>query len=465
MNAPILWILLPLLTSILLFFLRRWRIVINIIGTGLSLLLAILALVLPIDQAMQPGLVNLSITSEWNILGRVLTINQVDLPFIAFLYFMASVWFFLSWDSEKCFMFIPIGLGASAILISALAVNPFIYAALLIEVAVLGFVLMLLESSQPVSQGIIRFLSLQTMGMPFILLAGWFLASGEITPINQSQLILSVTLLVLGFAFWIGLFPLHTWMPMIAEKGEPIIVGFIFSVLPLAVLFFLMDFMNSYAWLRDYPLLYPVLRWLGGFMVLFSGIWSFFQKGLKGIFAYLAIALNGMALLSLGIKGLDGILILTFFLFPRFLSLLLFAFSLHILGKNEHDGQIEKLNGLAYRAPFSTVALLISILSITMIPFLPGFPLIQRLISDLINLSVLSLLMVLLGIILFMVKGFQIFLQAVQKDEEFIEIKENTQNRVLIGISIIMGLLTGIVPGTMNTIMIQTAEKFIQLLR
>ena len=436
------------------------------VGTTLAFFLAILSLVMPVNQAVESGLVKYTLVGEWSILGRLLVINQVDLPFITLLYFMAAIWFFLSWDLEGKSSFIPLGLGITAILIAALAVRPFIYAALLIEAAVLGIVLLLTDSKFPVGNGTIRFLILQSLGMPFILLAGWFLASGEITPINQTQLILSVILLVLGFAFWIGLFPLHSWMPMVAKEGEPLMVGFIFSLLPLVVLFFLMDFLNSYAWLREYPLLFPVLRWLGGFMVLFAGIWVYFQKNLKSIFGYLVIALNGLALLSLGIKGASGITLMMFFFLPRFVSLILFVIVLLILLKNGLGFEIENLSGLAYKAPFTSVALLLSFFILSAFPLLPGFPLIQNMISELLNLSILALVMFLAGIFLIILSGLKIvsivMRKPIEKDEKFME---TVKYKSLIGIATFLVLLVGIVPNMISGLFLNLAIKFIQLLR
>lgn len=466
MNAPFLWIGLPILFSIILFFLRRWRAIVNFAGTILALLLGVFSLILPVNQVMKLSLVNFSLAGEWDILGRSLIINQEDLPFIAFLYLMAAVWFFLAWDLEGKSFFIPLGLGIISVLIAALAVRPFIYAALLIEVAVLGFVLMLTDSSKSVGDGTIRFLILQTFGMPFILLAGWFLASGEITPINQSQLLLSVVLLLLGFSFWIGLFPLHTWMPMIGEEGEPLVVGFIFSLLPLVVLFFLMDFLNSYAWLREYPLLFPVLRWLGSFMVLFAGLWVFFQKNLKNIFGYLAIAMNGLALLSLGVKGGSGIKLLMFFFLPRLISLFLFGMVLRNLMKYRLGLEIEKLKALAYQAPFTSIALIVAFFILSICPLLPGFPLFQGLISELLNLSIFSLVMFLLGIFLFMISGLKILSNLMKKPAENKEkIVETFKNKSLIAFASMLTLFIGTVPTLFSNLFYHLASKFNLLIK
>ena len=460
MSAPIIWIVFPILFMLFLLALRRRRKAVNTLGIFFSFLLAVMALVIPVNQTAGVGLFPFSLVSDWSVLGRVFSIRQTDLPFISFLYFIVTVWFFLSRDVEHQTLFIPLGLGVVATIIAALAVQPFVYAAMLIEAAVLGCVVMLIDSRYPVGRGTMRFLILQSLGMPFILLAGWFLASGEITPLNPTQLTLSIVLLILGFASWIGLFPLHTWIPMIAEDGNTLAAGFIFSILPLSVIFFLMDFMNSYTWLREYPLLYPVLRWLGSFMVLFAGVWAFFQKDLRQLFGYLIIALNGMALLSIGIKGDSGITLLTYFFLPRFLSIILFASSLLELEKAQIPFNLEEIPGLVGKAPFATLALLISIFSISGLPLLPGFPFVQSLIYDLINLSHLALILYLIGMLMFFLTGLHILTITQAKTTEGIKIKETPKIKSLLSFAMFLLLLAGIFPGFINSFFLKLANKF-----
>ncbi len=465
MNAPMVWILFPMILAGLLIALRKWQMLVNLLGTGFSLLLAVLGLVIPINLVAEPGMFQFSLAGDWTILGRVFSISQLEMPFISFLYLMVGIWFVLSWESKQSSLFIPIGLGVTAVLIAALAVRPFIYGALLIEAAVMGCMLMLIEKPKPVGRGVIRFLILQSLGMPFILLAGWFLASGEITPINQTQLTLSVVLLVLGFAFWIGLFPLHTWIHMVAEEAEPRVAGFIFSILPLPVIFFLMSFMNSFAWLREYPLLFPVLRWLGSFMVVFAGVWLFFQKQLKTSLGYLVIALNGLALLSLGIKGFSGITLLTYFFLPRFLSILLFVITLVWFEKRENSNEGEILAGLAGRVPFITWSLMLAFFSISGLPFLPGFPFVQMVVKELVNLSYLALIMFLTGMLFFFLNGLRLLVLVYSKTSELEKEEEPVLFKGAIVIAVFILLFSGLFPNMASSVLLNLADKFLLLMR
>ena len=465
MSAPLVWVFLPALVAMLLFGLRKWRKISVIIGAGFCLFLAAMALVTPINQVIKSGLIQFSVPGEISILGRVFTLSQQDMPIISLLFTLGALWFFLSWENQRQSLYIPVGLSIIALLIAALAVKPFIYGALLIEVAILASILLLSDQRKSTGYGTKRFLVFQTLGMPFLLLAGWFLASGEITPINQTQLTLSVVLLGLGFAFWIGIFPLHTWIPMIAEEAEPRISGFIFSILPLPVMFFLLDFLNSYAWLREFPLIYPAFRWLGATMILFAGVWGLFQRRFKQVFGYLVMALSGLSLLALGVKGSQGIQILTYSFLPRFLSIALLSISINILLKNKNRLDIEDLQGLVWKAPFSAIGIVFAIFSCAGLPLLAGFPVLQGLEMELSKLSYLALAMMLVGLFCIFLTGFKLLTIMFTKPGDLTEMKETMNDKLMIGLLVVLMLLVGLMPAVFNSFLSSLAGKFPFLLQ
>ncbi len=465
MSAPIVWILIPFLMALLLLGLRNRKILSVIIGTGFCLFLAVLALVTPIGQVVKSGPIQFSLPGELSVLGRVFTLTQQDMPILAFLFTLGAVWFFLSWENKRKSVFIPVGLSIIALLIAALTVKPFIYGALLIEVAVLACILLLSDQRKPVGNGIMRFLVFQTLGMPFLLLAGWFLASGEITPINEIQLTLSVVLLGLGFAFWMGAFPLHTWIPMIAEEVEPRISGFIFSILPLPVMLFLLDFLNSYAWLREFPAIFPAFRWLGAIMVLFGGVWSLFQRNIKRVFGYLVMVLSGLSVLALGVKGAQGIQILTYSFLPRFLSIALFSISINVLLKNKNGMTIEHLRGLVWNAPFSTLGIITAILASAGMPLLAGFPILQGLQAELFKLSYLALTMMIIGLFCLFLTGFKLLTIMFARPPTLTEEKETLHEKITLGLLTILILVVGLLPAVFNSFLSSLAGKFPFLLQ
>ena len=90
---------------------------------------------------------------------------------------------------------------------------------------------LLVSANTKKKTGITRYLIFQTLSMPFVLLAGWFLAGGEVAPVNPEQLAQATLLLGLGFVFWLGIFPFHSWVPMVFEETSIIESGYVFQLL------------------------------------------------------------------------------------------------------------------------------------------------------------------------------------------------------------------------------------------
>ena len=249
MSAPLIWIILPAALAIPAMLINHQRIL-SILGGSLALLLALLALIIPIDQAFQIGNFSLKIAPAIQILGRRLILVPADGSFLAIFYGLVAMWFFGGEVTGTAHRLVPFGFIVTALLVASIAVEPFLYAAILIEIAVLLAVPLLLPLNQAPGPGVMRFLIYQTLGMPFILFAGWFLAGVEASPGDLELATQSATILGLGFAFLLAIFPLYTWLPMLAEEVSPYILGFLFWVLPTITILFGMGFLDRYAWLR-----------------------------------------------------------------------------------------------------------------------------------------------------------------------------------------------------------------------
>lgn len=143
------------------------------------------------------------------------------LPLIALLYAATGLWLLSSNLPGVPKTFRPISLVVIAALTAALGVEPFLYAALLIETMVLVSVPMLSSSTKENRRAVLRFLSLMTLAMPFILIAGWLLTGVDTLP-PESPSSLKVRLSwKLGFAIWLAVFPFHSWVPMISQHSHP----------------------------------------------------------------------------------------------------------------------------------------------------------------------------------------------------------------------------------------------------
>jgi formate hydrogenlyase subunit 3/multisubunit Na+/H+ antiporter MnhD subunit len=131
-----------------------------------------------------------------------------------------------------------LGLAITALLVGALAVEPFLYAALFIETAVLISVPLLSAPGRKPGKGLIRFLIFQTLGMPFILFSSWLLAGIEANPGDLGLVQQAAILIGLGFSFLLAVFPFYSWIPLLTEESTPYTVGFILWMFPTVTIFF-----------------------------------------------------------------------------------------------------------------------------------------------------------------------------------------------------------------------------------
>ena len=146
---------------------------------------------------------------------------------------------------------IPLGLGIIALLTAAYAVDPFLYAALLIEMAVLGSVPLLTPPGRPVGRGVSALPGISDPGDDAAAVHrldhGWGGGQSRRPCLGSA----GITFLGLGFALLLAVIPFQTWIPMLAEEAHPYAAGLIFLMLPEMIMLFGLSFLDRYAWLRE----------------------------------------------------------------------------------------------------------------------------------------------------------------------------------------------------------------------
>src|SRR5690349_13806486 len=279
MNAPTIWIGFPIGVGILLLLVSNQR-ALSLLGGLIALVLAIAAQFVPIELAMSVGGLSLKIDSSLTILGRTLLIRPEEGTLLALIYGAVALWFFGAEAAKSANRLVPLGFLITALMVASIAVEPFLYAALFIEMAILLAIPMLTSIYRVPSKGITRFLIYQTLAMPFILLAGWLLGGVETSPSDLALAGQSASMLGLGFAFLLAIFPLYNWIPMLSEEVSPYTLGFLLWILPTITIIFGAGFLDRYSWLRASPQLTIALRLGGLAMLVTGGLFAAFQRNL-----------------------------------------------------------------------------------------------------------------------------------------------------------------------------------------
>jgi len=450
MNAPTIWIIAPAIFAILLFFITNQR-ALSILGGTMAVALALTAQFVPIETAMQVGSFSLKIDSTLSILGRALIIQPTEGPMLALIYGAASLWFFGAEASNTATRIVPFGLMIIALMVASIAVQPFLFAALFIEMAILLSIPLVTSIYTPPGRGVVRFLIYQTLAMPFILLAGWLLIGVETSPGDLALAAQSATMLGLGFAFLLAIFPLYNWVPMLVEETSPFIAGFIFWLLPTITIIFGAGFLDRYSWLRSSPELIIALRFTGLLMVVTGGLFAAFQRNLGRIMAYGTIADTGFSILALSLDSRLGIPILLLLIPARALGTAVWSLSLTVIKEHSETMRFGASRGILRIAPFAGTGIILATLSTGAFPLLAGFPARFALWEGLSRDSISAALWMGIGIIGLLTSAFR-SLAVITMAEEYTswQPRESLTQMLMLGLGMIGLFILGLFPQTMQ---------------
>lgn len=373
MSAPILWIALPFLAGALILLLLDDKYSAYASG-GVAFALALTAFFVPIDEALLIGSVSFKISPAVEVFGRSFEFTADDGPLLAMIYGLAALWFFGAEASGAAHRFTSLGMMIVALLTASIAVEPFLYAALLLEMASMLVVPLLVPLYQKAGRGVTRFLIYQTLAMPFILFSGWMLAGVEANPGDPRATLQAGVMLIMGFAFLFAVFPLYNWIPQMLEETSPYAAGFLLWALPAFTVIFALGFLDRYAWLRNTPQISNAILLSGVVMTASGGILGALQRHLGRIFGYAAIAETGLLLAALGLRFANVLDIVFLALVPRGLELCVWALALSIVKRKAYPLKLSDVQGLARQYPAAVGAIILAHLSVAGFPLLAGFP-------------------------------------------------------------------------------------------
>ncbi len=466
LSTPLLWVFLPLAAALIAGLINHRQMLSLVITTLTALGLAILAFYFPEDLTLEIGPFTLAFEESLAILGRQITVSYEILPFVALVFGVTGLWSLSSGLAGTPKLFKSIALAVVSLMIAALGVEPFLYAALLIEIAVLATIPMLSPIGQKPHTGVLRYLSLQTLALPFILLAGWLMAGVEVLPSESILIRQTAFTLGLGFALWLAVFPFHAWVPMISEHASPLATSFLMFILPVTILIFGLNFIDRYAWLRESESLFLILRTMGTLMVVSGGLWTAFQNNLKRAFGFSALAETGFLILAVGLHQQAGLRHLLMLIPIRALGFWFWGYLLSALETHADNLTLEGVSGFLHRFPFLSGGLLLAQFNIAGLPLLTGFPVKLALISTLAEAAPELPLWVFLGnlgLFLFSIRLLGLMITPAENEMLSWKIIEKKHEFIPVLIATLVLLLMGLFPHIFLTGLLEIIQAFSQL--
>jgi len=450
MSAPAVWIGIPFVAGAMILFIPRVRFA-TLAGGIVAALLALIAMFVPIDTALLLGSFSFKISASIQILGRSLLLGAADGPLLALIYGTAALWFFGTEAAGVANRFTSLGLAIISLLVASIAVEPFLFAAPILEMAALLIIPLLVLPYQKPGRGVLRFLIHQTLAVPFILFSGWMLAGVEASPGDIGLTTQAGIMLGMGFAFLLAIFPLYNWIPMLTEETSPYVAGFLLWALPAFTVIFALGFLDRYTWLRTTPTLSNAIQTAGLVMVVSGGLFAAFQRHLGRIMGYTSVAETGLMILAMGLKSAFSVEITFLLLISRGLELAIWSLGVSIIQQEKDSLRFSAVRGMIRSYPLAASALLLASLSATGFPLLAGFPprlaLWEGIASQSPNL-VFWMLAGLMGLLTSAIRTLAVLVMAPEYTPW--KFSENWIQGIMLGVGMIGLLILGLFPQVMH---------------
>ncbi len=464
-SAPFVWFLLPILLAIGYFFIWHDKTV-HILCGWTSLILASLAVVLPPNSPIDIPGGNFILSPEFRFFERTFSLARSDQGILLLVYLFGAIMFFTASILDLPKRNSVIQLAVLGIMVGSISVDPFLYSAILIEFASLILVPTMTSSRGELARGALRFIANQSLGMPFILLAGFLLTGVEAGPNDLTIVLQAMLMLALGFSFLLSIFPFYAWATMLAKQIPPHSLVFITFVMPFFAILLGLDFIEKYSWLRESNTLFEMIRIVSLITISSAAVWMAFEKNLGKTTALAVLLSTGLALLSISTEVKQLVLPLFFNIsFANIIFVGLISTCSTLLYQKTDSLELATLAGAGRKFPFLTSGIVVAILAISGVPLFGNSTAIITIFGfGNGDWSQFLLVMVCGGFVLF--SAYRIF-RILFSTEQYMEISpsETKVEKLFVSTSIAILIVLNLIPNLLPISLFQIQEAMPNFLR
>lgn len=191
-------------------------------------------------------------------------------------------------------------------------------------------------------------------------------------------LLVGVTMVIIGFAFKVSIFPLHTWAPDVYQGSATPVTAFMATAVKAATFVSFLRFMNSEGY-ASASALFTVLSWLAVLTMTVGNVAAIMQNNFKRVLAYSSVAHSGYVMVGLIAAGFGsnyndaGAAVLFYLISYALMTLGTFAL-VALCERNENVSlEVNDLRGLGRKHPWLALSLSVLLLSLAGIPPTLGF--------------------------------------------------------------------------------------------
>ncbi|MDR0781184.1 MAG: NADH-quinone oxidoreductase subunit N [Pseudomonadales bacterium] len=190
-------------------------------------------------------------------------------------------------------------------------------------------------------------------------------------------MLIGFLMLIAGIAFKLSLFPFHMWTPDVYEGAPAPVTAFLATVSKAAMVAVALRLLLV-ARVFDYPQITAALSLLAAASMIFGNLLALQQSNLKRLLAYSSIAHLGYLLVvviaAAAVPQLLSIESMSYYMTAYFLmSLGGFAVTSALSNAGRELDQVSDYQGLFWRNPWMSAALIVVLLSLAGIPLTAGF--------------------------------------------------------------------------------------------
>ena len=205
------------------------------------------------------------------------------------------------------------------------------------------------------------------------------IAEQAATLLTTNRLFLvGMSMTILGFAFKVSLFPLHSWTPDVYQGAPTPLTAFMSTAVKAATFVAFLRFFHIPSLVGSSALFF-IVTWIAALTMIVGNVAAVMQDNLKRMLAYSSVAHSGYAFLGLIAAGFGddferGASALLFYLFSYSL-MTLGSFALVALYEKTENASVnvQDLRGLGSRRPWLALSFSILMLSLAGIPPTLGF--------------------------------------------------------------------------------------------
>ncbi len=446
MNAPLLLMIATVTLALLLGGARLGRVPAAILAGGGCLTLGALSLLLPLDVPVDAAGLAVKFDATFEVLGRALQLAPGIRSGVGFLFLVGGYMFLGGMVADPGRYFFSMGVVAVGLLAASLMVRPFLYSAVLIQLAAAAFVMVLSPPDRHAERCALRLLAFMTLGMMAVLMAAWLIERLGVTAGSPEQAGKVLPILGLGMAVVLFVPPFHLWLPPGADRSHPYAVAATAGLMQATGLFLVLRTLDSYVWVREDPGVQAAMTVAGVVMIVLGGVWALSQTRMARTVVYVLLVDLGIGLLALGSSTAAGYQLAMGMSVARVVGLGAWGLGAAVLGSSTEADDASGLGGTGFSLPLPAILSLAGLLSIAGFPLTAGFPGKWGLTVQLLKSGSGAWWLVPLGVVVGVVAGMQWLAVVFGGGSRPSPGRMSGEGRVLVIGGIVLILLLGVFP-------------------